>query len=237
MENSLREAASRLREGFSEEPEILELETGGGAAHSSILPSKLDRILKNQNLAVSELSLIAAGRGPGSFTGLRTGLAFAKGLAFGGVPAAGVPSLAALASAFGLPPGLYAPVLDARHKELFTQLYRRSPEGLPAALTGILVLRPESFYRALREILPDSHQGRGALTPVAVIGPGGALLPEPEEGFVIGSLQGPAAPALACLGARLMKTEGPELNPLLPLYGRSPEIFKTWTPPSRLPSS
>jgi tRNA threonylcarbamoyladenosine biosynthesis protein TsaB len=72
--------------------------------------------------------------GPGSFTGLRVGLSYAKGLArAGGIPLAGVPTLDAMALAAGsdLPTGaLLCPLLDARRDEVYAALYRFSADAL-----------------------------------------------------------------------------------------------------------
>lgn len=232
-------ALARIKPGGLKAPEVLELREGGAeSTHSSLLPQLAASVLEKRGLKPQDLSLIAAGRGPGSFTGLRTGLAFAKGLAFGGTAAIGVPTLQAMVFGSGLPDGLFAAAVDARHQEIFACLYRKAGEGVPEALTGVLALRPEGFCAALAKALSElglPAPAEGA--PVSVLGPGAELLPPEAPGFrkVLGPP--PLALALAGLGALLFQTEGPERHPLLPLYGRSPEIFKTWTPPSRLKPS
>ena len=75
-----------------------------------------DRLLRAEGLAASDLDAVVVGTGPGSFTGLRIGLAAARGLALGlGLPVAGVSTLDALAA--GRPGSL--PVVDARRREIF----------------------------------------------------------------------------------------------------------------------
>jgi hypothetical protein len=75
-----------------------------GYRHGEELLTRIDRLLAEQGAAVGDLTGIIVGTGPGAFTGLRVGLATAKGLAVGlGLPLVGVPtSLALMAAASGL---------------------------------------------------------------------------------------------------------------------------------------
>lgn len=97
--------------------------------HSERLLPLIDRVLSQGGLRVADLDAIAVGAGPGSFTGLRIGMATAKGLAFAaGKPLHAVSSLAALAldRALHADPGAIpiAAVMDARRQEIFLGLYR-----------------------------------------------------------------------------------------------------------------
>ena len=96
--------------------------------------------------ALAEVERIALAIGPGSFTGLRIGLATALGLAFGTdrqlVP---VPTLAALATAGRVARGAVAPILDARRGEVYAGLYRRGRRQ--RAAVGRLVRRARRFPR------------------------------------------------------------------------------------------
>src|SRR5947199_10273485 len=86
----------------------------------------VDALLRQAGSHTRELEGLAVGVGPGSFTGVRIGLATARGLALAlGVPVAGVSTLDALAA--GAPPGAL-PVLDARRREVFTL-----GDGVPVA--------------------------------------------------------------------------------------------------------
>jgi tRNA threonylcarbamoyl adenosine modification protein YeaZ len=76
-----------------------------------------DGLLRASGVVPDELTAIVVGTGPGSFTGLRMGIAAARGLALGlGVPVAGVSTLDALAA--GAPGAV--PVVDAGRREVFT---------------------------------------------------------------------------------------------------------------------
>ena len=88
-----------------------------------------------------EVELIAVAHGPGSFTGLRVGVATAQGLSLAwGRPAIGVSSLEALAMNGAHFTGLVVPVLDARRGEVYAAVrgneHAVSPEGLAEILTG-----------------------------------------------------------------------------------------------------
>ncbi|MDR2302809.1 MAG: tRNA (adenosine(37)-N6)-threonylcarbamoyltransferase complex dimerization subunit type 1 TsaB [Deltaproteobacteria bacterium] len=224
------------RHGALGQIETLEsLVVTGQGGHSGTLPPQIDALLKRHSLKAADLNLIAAGRGPGSFTGLRTGLALAKGLALGaGVPALGVPSLAALAwggnvlgSGQNDSPFL-APVIDARHGEVFTRLYEpKNACPWPEALSEILVLSPEKIMPALK---PLDARGRG----IVLLGPALSFLPPPQAGFTHGPAAAPDPIALAAQAVWALAQNLGQECPLAPLYGRSPDIFKKWTPPTRL---
>jgi tRNA threonylcarbamoyladenosine biosynthesis protein TsaB len=86
----------------------------------------VDALLRRGGVRDTQLEGLVVGTGPGSFTGLRMGLATARALAFAlDLPVAGVSTLAALAA--GTPGAL--PVIDARRREVFTLL-----DGAPAVL-------------------------------------------------------------------------------------------------------
>lgn len=96
-----------------------------GRRHSEALFSIFDHVLSLSGWTRDSLGGIAIGVGPGSFTGLRVGVATAQGLAFAlSCPLVGVPSMDALAASG--PPGASTIVtcLDARKKEVYTNLYK-----------------------------------------------------------------------------------------------------------------
>ncbi|MDR1050383.1 MAG: tRNA (adenosine(37)-N6)-threonylcarbamoyltransferase complex dimerization subunit type 1 TsaB [Deltaproteobacteria bacterium] len=228
----------------------------GPAGHSAALPPAVSELCDSPEALGAKPDLLACGRGPGSFTGLRVGLALAKGLGLGlDVPAVGVHSLLAMAlaefSRTGGAARLVAPVVDARHGEVFSVLYRFPPaktagrqnpdnqenrqdlknsgDPEPEALTGTLAAAPGRLGGTLAE----ASRG-GAVT---LVGPGLPLLP---PGLWPGFLPGPVDPAspeaLADLAAYYLACGTLASHPPAPLYGRSPDIFKKWAPPARLPA-
>ena len=90
-----------------------------------------DELLREAGLEPSELGGVVVGTGPGSFTGLRMGLAAARGLAFAlDVPVAGVSTLDALAA--GAPGAL--PIVDAGRREVFTRVKGEPLSAAPQEL-------------------------------------------------------------------------------------------------------
>jgi tRNA threonylcarbamoyladenosine biosynthesis protein TsaB len=100
--------------------EEVELEAPDGFAH--VIFGHLKALLERQGLRLREIDCFASAAGPGSFTGVRVGLACVKGLAEAcGKPAAAVSNLQALAW-FGSAP-LRAAVMDARRGEVYGAVY------------------------------------------------------------------------------------------------------------------
>ena len=101
-----------------------------GVTHSRRLLSSIDWLLKSVDVTVGDLAALAVGLGPGSFTGLRIGLAAAKGLCHGsGIGLIGVSSLDAIGTRV-VSDKLICAVLDARKKEVYSCFYRSRP-GAP----------------------------------------------------------------------------------------------------------
>jgi tRNA threonylcarbamoyladenosine biosynthesis protein TsaB len=112
----------------------------------------VDELLREAGAEQADLSRLVVGTGPGSFTGLRLGLATARGLAFAlDLPVAGVPTLRALAA--GSPGAL--PVIDAGRREVFTldvaEPACRSPQELEVEPGTVCVGDGALRYRALLE--------------------------------------------------------------------------------------
>jgi tRNA threonylcarbamoyladenosine biosynthesis protein TsaB len=100
----------------------------------------LGRLLGEEGVRAAELDGIAVSVGPGSFTGIRLGVAAAQGLCLAsGIPALPVGTLEGLAwscaaSDWGLPGTLCLASLDARRAEVYAALYRVAPPGRPPEL-------------------------------------------------------------------------------------------------------
>jgi len=112
------------------------LEAPGG--FGQVLFAEIEALLTRAKVRLADIELYAAASGPGSFTGVRIGLAAIKGLAeVGGKPAAGVSNLEALAQ-FGSA-DLRAPVIDARRGEVFAALF--NSEGAEVIQASVLPFR------------------------------------------------------------------------------------------------
>lgn len=181
-----------------------------------LLPA-IDRLLVDAGLALADLGGIGVAVGPGSFTGLRVGLATAKGLALGsGLAVIGVPSLDALAWQVPWPALPVLPLLDARRGELYGA--RFEPDGA-GGLTRV------SEDAALDEAGVEALAGE---SPVLLVGPGadawrGRLEPRlsGRARFAPPGLVAPRGLAIARLAAeRLATGERHPIERLVPRYVR-----------------
>jgi tRNA threonylcarbamoyladenosine biosynthesis protein TsaB len=197
------------------------------ASHGAELPEAVATLLGLAGLSLREVKAIAIGIGPGSFTGLRVGLSYAKGLTLAtgcallGIPSLDTLALAALAESSSAPGRLVCPVLDARRGEVYAALYRTSRDGLEKLSDDLVV--------TLENLAP--HLG----TDVLLVGDAKA-----EEARALAVRAGGRATCLeitglglrgrivAALGAaRLATGEGDNAFVLEPLYVRSAAaIFK-----------
>ncbi len=127
--------------------------------HSERLMSAVDRLLADCGLAPADLDGLAVSVGPGSFTGLRVGIATVKALAMAlDLPVAAVPTLDALASRLPFADAPVCPILDARKGEVYLSLYRWRDGGM-AREWDYLALPPE--LAAARLDAPVILQGDG----------------------------------------------------------------------------
>jgi tRNA threonylcarbamoyladenosine biosynthesis protein TsaB len=98
--------------------------------HAAELPQAVTRVLAAAGLTLPQIEALAIDLGPGSFTGLRIGLAFVKALAFATRrPVIGVPSLDVLAAGVPYAAGAICPILDARQRKLYAARYRAGEPG------------------------------------------------------------------------------------------------------------
>ena len=106
-----------------------------GLTHSRTLLPLGEDMLKNAELTLQDVDLIAVAHGPGSFTGVRIGVSMVKGLAWAAdKPCVGVSTLEAMAWHGLAAGGLICPVMDARRSQVYNALFRME-DGRPVRLT------------------------------------------------------------------------------------------------------
>lgn len=122
-----------------------------GRAHAERLVSTMDWILAEAGVGLNQVDLLAVSVGPGSFTGLRIGVAAWKGLALaGGLPLVGVPTLDAMTRLGAFRDATVCPLLDAKMNEVFGAVYRfvsgareKCVEDCVAPIAALLERTPE----------------------------------------------------------------------------------------------
>lgn len=136
-----------------------------GLTHSRTLMPIVEGLLKNTDMTVADMDVIAVSAGPGSFTGVRIGVSAAKGLAFAAEkPAAAVSTLAALARNASFFDGLIVCAMDARRQQVYNALFE-AKDGAPARLTPD---RAVALADLAEELKRDSR-------PKFVLGDGGKM--------------------------------------------------------------
>lgn len=147
-----------------------------GLTHSQTLLLMAESLLCQCGKSAQEVEAVAVANGPGSFTGVRIGVAAAKGLAWGReIPIYGVSTLEAMALGLGIFDGYVCPVMDARRAQVYNALFyvnqgtlTRITEDRAIALTDLekelKILEKPVFlvgdgsnlcYNTLRETVPN----------------------------------------------------------------------------------
>jgi tRNA threonylcarbamoyladenosine biosynthesis protein TsaB len=201
-----------------------------GRGHAQEILGMVDRILAQGGATLASLSGIAAGVGPGSFTGVRVSVAVAQGLAFGaGLPVVPVTSLEALAlAAMRRGAQRVLACLDARMGEVYWGCYAAGAAALPSGLAPPAVGAPATVRLPEPAASGAGVPGQAAVStpPYHGIGRGFAVYPElsrlpglqvnPEDGLAL-----PHAREIALIGAaRLEGGKGIDPQLLEPLYVR-----------------
>jgi len=198
---------------------VLERSAQTDRRHAEILPGLLDDLFTPANVTWKQVGMIAVSIGPGSFTGLRVGLSFAKGIATGlGIPVVPVGTLLALAthyvettprsSSSANNPSRFCPLVPARKVESFGQIYERCVNSFIAIEEPLLVSRENA----------DELLSAG----VVLFGEGGRLLgltPETDVGY-IGEVSASAG-VIARIGREIWLSDSSAIRPaatLEPMY-------------------
>lgn len=148
-----------------------EINFDGFVSPSRRLLASIHFVLDTTRVRLADLAGVAVTVGPGSFTGIRVGLATARGLALAtGLPVVGVSTLAALAAAAGGSADQVAAWLDAGRGEVYAGSYRRAGENrtAPALIGEECVARPAAVLDHLPGA-PVHFVGSGAVRHASVI--------------------------------------------------------------------
>jgi tRNA threonylcarbamoyladenosine biosynthesis protein TsaB len=198
---------------------LAEITTFDERVHSERLLPAVDQLLRIVDLSLDEIGAFAVSIGPGSFTGLRIGLATVKGLAFGSDRlVAAVPTLAALTVAASGAVGPVAALLDARRDEVYAACLE-GPGDLGTPRIADAVFTAEELAGAL----PDPctvvvGEGAGEVAAAAAERSGDEMVLLPE------ALGRTRAFHTGLLGARLLaRGEGQRSEDLVPRYVRRAE--------------
>ena len=191
-----------------------------GLTHSRTLMPIVEHLFHNTGLTMGDMDAVAAAVGPGSFTGIRIGVAAAKGLALGAdIPAAGVSTLAAMARNVSLWEGLVICAMDARRSQIYNALFE-AKDGLLTRLTADRAIGLAELAEELRE---DAR-------PKIVVGDGGRLCQEALTASGVSCRLAPPHLVMqnamsVALEAEALAAAGKLVSPqeLLPVYLRPPQ--------------
>jgi tRNA threonylcarbamoyladenosine biosynthesis protein TsaB len=113
---------------------ILSRSSGPGSHNKNMLHHFMADVMGEANIKMEQLAGVAISLGPGSFTGLRVGLAVAKGICWSlGLPLAGISSLLAVAHCAAMDRGRLVAVKDAKREELYFAAFEKDGDKLTRA--------------------------------------------------------------------------------------------------------
>lgn len=134
-----------------------------GNTHSETLLPMVEEILRRTKTSCEDVALFAVSAGPGSFTGVRIGVATVKGLAFGkGKPCAAVSTLEALAENLVPMGGLLCPVMNARRGQVYNAIFKVCDGKLERLTPDRAIAISELENELLASDLPVTLCGDGA---------------------------------------------------------------------------
>ncbi|MDE0330601.1 MAG: tRNA (adenosine(37)-N6)-threonylcarbamoyltransferase complex dimerization subunit type 1 TsaB [Nitrospinae bacterium] len=220
--------------GTAEEETLL----SGEVRISRTLLPQIERLLSTRNIHSDKIQAIGVSIGPGTFTGLRVGLACAKGLSLGwGCPLYGFSSLEVMAMAALLNetraghrvPGYILPYRDARHGELFTALFQVS--GNTESSTG------NNLYRVREDEIIAPEEFRPPEDGNTLLAGEKAELPESfpfraSQGLIKHHEVDSSAAATAWLTRRALQSQMPPHSANISLnYCRKSQAQTKWSDP------
>lgn len=186
--------------------------------HARHLMRLIDSVLEAAGIGTDEIEAFGVTTGPGSFTGLRIGIATVKGMALAHEkPAAGVSCLSVLAYPFRFEERLICPVIDARKGEVYAAVYRTGQNAL-AEVRPAFVCPPDELAEKIMEMEePCLFAGSGAALYRDYIarrlGPGACFAPDSANHIRAGAVAEMAY-------SRLIRGKGESVFDLIPFYVR-----------------
>ena len=212
-------SAAVLREGRI----VSFIHSEAGAARGELLLPMIEHCLAAASLSFGAIDAYACTNGPGSFTGVRIGVATVKGLAFGANrPCVAVSTLRAIAENLRYLPGIYCAAMDARRSELYTALFAAGEDGTVHRLCEDAALPVAELADIARKYAKDkpiytagdgAHIARRALTEAGL-----CVMPTPE----LLAMQ-TAASVARCAYRELLAGRTVTAEALAPLYLRVPQ--------------
>lgn len=153
--------------GLSRDGKLVSLrESDEGRDHAKKVGVFVDELLRETGVAPDELSAVAVGMGPGSYTGLRIGVSFAKGLCYGlQIPLVAVGSLdslvqvaredyqAGIVDVANWQDAVLCPMVDARRMEVYTQMFDTSGKPLNEVKAEIIDETSFAEWRSGRQLV------------------------------------------------------------------------------------
>ena len=203
--------------------------------HEPHLMPLIEKALSDCNLKLADVSGIAVSIGPGSFTGLRIGIASAKGLALAsGKPAVGIPTLdglgcnVILSSNVNIHSTIICPMLDAHRGEVYSALYRYPGESVLQKITPYMVMPLEKLLEKITErttFVGDINRKiiEKKLGDKAIFAPPQLNQPKAASIAYLGMLRGELTQAKACgyqvaATFRLRGKGNSQMHELEPIY-------------------
>jgi tRNA threonylcarbamoyladenosine biosynthesis protein TsaB len=217
---------------------LAEIVNPGGTNYSISLFDMVDRLLAEARLQLGDIDLLAVANGPGSFTGIRVGLAAAQGWAKAlGRPAHGVSVLGAMVEAAAADSDIALPVLDARRGEFYLCPFRRSDAGGTASSEDLLLggnslrysaeaegmaMKPDQIELCVRQLVGNGRSGDRPPSMCCVIReqdrPAQSLRSAFSGTFDWKVVKGILTGAIACLALRAYREGKPESSGGLDAY-------------------
>lgn len=206
---------------------LVETHVDCGRAHAERLMATLDWVLAEAGVTLDAIDTLAVSTGPGSFTGLRIGVAAWKGLALAhDLPLVGVPTLDAMTRVGAFHDTAVCPMLDAKMGEVFAAVYRfagtdrsKVTEDRVLPVEEVLSLAPQDafYFGDGAELYRDAIQAS-----------------RPNATILEGGFRSPRASAV-CLEAEAMLAGGCNVSPAAvnPVYLRmsQPEVLRAQSAP------